>query len=220
MVLSPSDLWFRRKHNYHSMIEWFITNVKHTQVACVAGGFCGVYFFCGSQSKSYSRPKVEPRSKQNTIGEGARGEGAAESLTFNHKRKKHTKKSTSDAGLSYVSFHAIRAYVFMSSPLLWSPVFSRYQGSNFRAEGSNLGEATESLSWHERGKFFFTATFRGQIFCHSFEIRQDWKFSEVSWRYKESFGWNRRQHSSGQRWKKCLSENRAWEGKILSTAYD
>ena len=80
------------------MIEWFITNVKHTQVACVAGGFCGVYFFCGSQSKSYSRPKVEPRSKQNTIGEGARGEGAAESLTFNHKRKKHTKKSTSDAG--------------------------------------------------------------------------------------------------------------------------
>ena len=32
--------------------------------------------------------------------------------------------------IHYVSFHAVRAYVLTSSPLLWSPVFSRYQGSN------------------------------------------------------------------------------------------
>ena len=42
----------------------------------------------------------------------------------------NTQQRANTISLSYVSFHAIRAYVFMSSPLLWSPVFSRYQGSN------------------------------------------------------------------------------------------
>ena len=51
-------------------------------LACVAGGFldgAGVFLFCGSQSKTYSRAKAEPSaeqwSKQKTMGEGARGEG-------------------------------------------------------------------------------------------------------------------------------------------------
>ena len=42
----------------------------------------------------------------------------------------NTQQRANTISLSYVSFHAVRAYVFMSSPLLWSPVFSRYQGSN------------------------------------------------------------------------------------------
>ena len=42
----------------------------------------------------------------------------------------NTQQRANTISLSYVSCHAIRAYVFMSSPLLWSPVFSRYQGSN------------------------------------------------------------------------------------------
>ena len=36
------------------------------------------FLFCGSQSKTYSRAKAEPSepwSKQQTMGEGARGEG-------------------------------------------------------------------------------------------------------------------------------------------------
>ena len=51
-------------------------------LACVAGGFldgAGVFLFCGSQSKTYSRakaePSAEPWSKQRTMGEGTRGEG-------------------------------------------------------------------------------------------------------------------------------------------------
>ena len=243
MVLSPSDLWFRRKHNYHSMIEWFITNVKHTQVACVAGGFCGVYFFCGSQSKSYSRPKVEPRSKQNTIGRG-RGEKALLNLLLLTTKEKSTPKNppatqantqqranTIHFKLCFFSRNTCLCFHVQSSALVASflslPGKQPGEATSLRSKrfqssycAKVRAKATESPSWHERGKFFFTATFRGQIFCHSFEIRQDWKFSEVSWRYKESFGWNRRQHSSGQRWKKCLSENRAWEGKTLSTAYD
>ena len=41
-------------------------------LACVAGGFS--VCFCGSQSKTDSLAKAEPRSKQKTMGEGARGE--------------------------------------------------------------------------------------------------------------------------------------------------
>ena len=50
-------------------------------LACVAGGLdgAGVFLFCGSQSKTYSRakaePSVEPWLKQRTMGEGTRGEG-------------------------------------------------------------------------------------------------------------------------------------------------
>ena len=33
------------------------------------------FLFCGLQSKTYSRAKAEPWSKQKTMGEGARGEG-------------------------------------------------------------------------------------------------------------------------------------------------
>ena len=45
-------------------------------LACVAGGFldgAGVFLFCGSQSKTYSRAKAEPWSKQKTMGEGGEG---------------------------------------------------------------------------------------------------------------------------------------------------
>ena len=33
------------------------------------------FLFCGLQSKTYSRAKAEPWSKQKMMGEGARGEG-------------------------------------------------------------------------------------------------------------------------------------------------
>ena len=42
-----------------------------TQLACVAGGFFFVLFFCGSQGKICSLANNERRSKQKTVGEGA-----------------------------------------------------------------------------------------------------------------------------------------------------
>ena len=226
MVLSPSDLWFRRKHNYHSMIEWFITNVKHTQVACVAGGFCGVYFFCGSKVRVTAARKLNRGRNRTRSGRG-RGEKALLNLLLLTTKEKSTPKNPpatqANTQQRANTIHFKLCFFSRNTCLCFHVQSSALVASFLSLPGKQPGEAreaTESLSWHERGKFFFIATFRGQIFCHSFEIRQDWKFSEVSWRYKESFGWNRRQHSSGQRWKKCLSENRAWEGKILSTGYD
>ena len=155
MVLSPSDLWFRRKHNYHSMIEWFITNVKHTQVACVAGGFCGVYFFCGSKVRVTAAWKLNRGRNRTRSGRG-RGQKALLNLLLLTTKEKSTPKNPPATQANtqerantisfYVSFHAIRAYVFMSSPLLWSPVFSRYQGSNLGKQQNLLADMSAASS--------------------------------------------------------------------------
>ena len=58
----------------------------------------------------------------------------------------NTQQRANTISLSYVSFHAIRAYVFMSSPLLWSPVFSRYQGSNLGKQQNLLVDMSAASS--------------------------------------------------------------------------
>ena len=114
-----------------------------------------VYFFCGSKVRVTAAWKLNRGRNRTRSGRG-RGQKALLNLLLLTTKEKSTPKNPPATQANtqerantisfYVSFHAIRAYVFMSSPLLWSPVFSRYQGSNLGKQQNLLVDMSAASS--------------------------------------------------------------------------
>ena len=70
-----------RQSLYFSCFLPLLHSVAH-RVACVSEGFSVCFFFCGSESKSYSCAKAESRWKQKTTWGRERGEKAVRKTAF------------------------------------------------------------------------------------------------------------------------------------------
>ena len=90
-------------------------------LACVAGGFS--VCFCGSQSKTDSLAKAEPRSKQKTMGEGARGERPLfeGSISCTHESANtHNVINTGDKSVWYIfSYTGNIFYFYITNQTNW-----------------------------------------------------------------------------------------------------
>ena len=70
-----------RQSLYFSCFLPLLHSLAH-RVACVSEGFSVCFFFCGSESKSYSCAKAESRWKQKTTWGRERGEKAVRKTAF------------------------------------------------------------------------------------------------------------------------------------------
>ena len=145
------NLWIttssRSVHICNELATWF---------TCVAGSFCCVFFFfCSSQSKSYSSAKAEPRSKQKTMGKGARRKvmefsslslphrflfcprfsfRAAESLTSQTTKEK-TRHNTQASNMIWdvALLHLMHQWCLMNKhSLVWVPHFQHHCFDKFQ----------------------------------------------------------------------------------------
>ena len=71
-----------RQSLYFSCFLPLLLSLAH-RVACVTEGFSVCFFFCGSESKSYSCAKAEPRWKQKTTWGREREEKAVRKTACN-----------------------------------------------------------------------------------------------------------------------------------------
>lgn len=87
------------------------------------------FLSCGSQSKTYSRAKAEPWSKQKTMGEGARGEGhclrAQYIIYYSHESANTHNVNTGDKSVWYIILYTENIFsVYFTNQTNWIMIYT------------------------------------------------------------------------------------------------